>query len=67
MNLGSSDEGYIIKVLDQNSSGISAYFEWDGNAWQETSPSFSVFRLANIGLDFGISSNNLQAMMHLSY
>jgi flagellar capping protein FliD len=60
MNLGASDDGYVVKVLNQDSSGISAYFEWDGSSWQETTPTFSVFRLANIGLDFGISSNNLK-------
>ena len=60
MNLGSDDDGYIVKVLNQNSTGTSAYFEWDGTNWQETTPTFSVFRLANIGLDFGISSNNLK-------
>lgn len=59
MNLGSDDDGYIVKVLNQDSTGTSAYFEWDGASWQETTPTFSVFRLANIGLDFGISSNNL--------
>ena len=59
MNFDSSDEGYIIKVLNQEGTGNSAYFEWDGSTWQETSPTFSVFRLSNIGLDFGISSNNL--------
>jgi len=60
MNFGSGDDGYIVKVLNQNSSGTSAYFEWDGSAWQQTEPTYSVFRLANIGLDFGISSNNLK-------
>jgi len=59
MNLGSGDDGYIVKVLNQDSTGTSSYFEWDGTNWQETTPTFSVFRLANIGLDFGISSNNL--------
>ena len=60
MNFDSSDDGYIIKVLDQDGTGNTAYFEWDGSSWQETSPTFSVFRLSNIGLDFGISSNNLK-------
>jgi flagellar capping protein FliD len=59
MNLGASDDGYVVKVLNQDSTGNSAYFEWDGANWQEATPSFSVYRLANIGLDFGISSNNL--------
>ena len=59
MNLGISDDGCVVE-FSMSSSGISAYFEWDGSSWQETTPTFSVFRLANIGLDFGISSNNLK-------
>jgi flagellar capping protein FliD len=59
MNLDASDDGYVIKVLDQNATGQAAYFEWDGAAWQSTTPSFSTFRLASIGLDFGTSSNKL--------
>jgi flagellar capping protein FliD len=59
MNLGTSDDGYIVKVLNQDGAGVSAYFEWNGSDWQETTPTYSVYRLANIGLDFGISSNNL--------
>ena len=59
MNLDASDDGYIIKVLDQGSTGQPAYFEWDGSSWHSTTPSFSTFRLASIGLDFGTSSNKL--------
>jgi len=61
MNLDASDDGYVIKVLNQDSTSQSAYFEWDGDslAWQSTSPAFSTFRLASIGLDFGTSSNKL--------
>ena len=60
MNLGTADDGYVIKVLDQSGTGNPAYFEWDGSAWGEITPTYSVYRLANIGLDFGISSNNLK-------
>jgi len=60
MNLGTADDGYVIKVLNQNNTGTPAYFEWDGSAWAEITPTYSVFRLSNIGLDFGISSNNLK-------
>lgn len=61
MNLDASDDGYVIKVLNQDSSSQSAYFEWDGDSleWQTTTPTFSTFRLASIGLDFGTSSNKL--------
>ena len=60
LNLGSTDNGYVIKVLDDNSTGLSAYYEWDGSAWQTTNPTYSSFRLSNIGLDFGIGSDNIQ-------
>ncbi len=60
MSFGESDSGYIVKVLNQGETGKPAYFEWNGSTWVETSPTFSVFRLSNIGLDFGISSNNLK-------
>ena len=36
MNLDASDDGYIIKVLDQGSTGQPAYFEWDGSSWHST-------------------------------
>jgi flagellar capping protein FliD len=59
--LGSSNDGYVIKVLDQNSTGSSAYFKWNGtsSAWDSTEPTYSTFRLPDIGLDFGIGSDRL--------
>jgi flagellar capping protein FliD len=59
--LDSSNDGYVIKVLDQNSTGSSAYFKWNGttSAWDSTTPMFSTFRLPDIGLDFGIGSDRL--------
>jgi flagellar capping protein FliD len=61
MNLDASDDGYVIKVLNQDSTNQSAYFEWNGDAmqWEASTPRFSTFRLASIGLDFGTSSNKL--------
>ena len=61
LTLGSSNDGYVIKVLDQNSTGSSAYFKWNGttSAWDSTTPMFSTFRLPDIGLDFGIGSDRL--------
>jgi flagellar capping protein FliD len=61
LSLDSSNDGYIIKVLNQNSSGSIAYFKWDGSssAWQSTDPSYSTFRLPDIGLDFGTGSDRL--------
>jgi flagellar capping protein FliD len=62
LGLNSSDDGYIIKVLNQVPSGEVGYFEWDGasDSWSSTTPSFSTFRMTNIGLDFGIGSNTIK-------
>ncbi len=60
MNLDASNDGYVVKVLNQDSTDQNAYFEWDGAQWQAVSPNFSTYRLASIGLDFGIGSNNLK-------
>ncbi|HAE12006.1 MAG TPA: hypothetical protein DCG39_10235 [Opitutae bacterium] len=59
--LNSSNNGYTIKVLDQNSSGNPAYFKWNGTSlsWESTTPAYSSFRLPDIGLDFGIGSDRL--------
>jgi len=59
--LNSSNNGYTIKVLDQNSSGNPAYFKWNGTSlsWESTTPTYSSFRLPDIGLDFGIGSDRL--------
>ena len=60
LNLGASDDGYIIKVLDDNNSGQAAFYKWNGTDWELSSPTYSSFRLTNLGLDFGIGSDNLQ-------
>ena len=60
LNLSASDTGYVVKVLDDNSTGVQKYYEWNGSAWAESDPSFSAFRLSSIGLDFGIGSNRLK-------
>lgn len=62
LGLSTSDDGYIIKVLNQDPSGEVGYFEWDGtsSSWSSTTPSFSIFRMTNIGLDFGIGSNTIK-------
>lgn len=59
LGLDSSDDGYIIEVLNQDPDGGKSYFEWDGGAWSNTTPSFSTYRMTNIGLDFSIGSNNI--------
>ena len=60
LGLDASDDGYIIKVLKQEPDNEVAYFEWDGSSWNQTSPNFSTFRISNIGMDFGISSNKIE-------
>jgi len=60
LTLGSSDEGYLVKVLDQNGTGQKAYFSWDGSSWQSTTAAFSSLRLPDIGMDFGIGSDELK-------
>jgi flagellar capping protein FliD len=60
LGLSSSDEGYIIKVLNQEPVETVSYFEWNGSAWQSSEPLYSTFRMTNIGLDFGVGSNTIQ-------
>lgn len=60
LGLDNSDDGYVIKVLNQEPSGEVGYFEWDGSSWASTTPSFSIYRMTNIGLDFSVGSNNIK-------
>jgi len=60
LGLDSSDDGYVIKVLNQEPTNEVSYFEWDGSAWSNTTPSFSTYRITNIGLDFSVGSNNIK-------
>ena len=58
--LDASNDGYIIKVLNQDPTGGVSYFEWDGSTWSTITPSFSTYRMTNIGLDFSVGSNNIK-------
>ena len=69
LNFSSSNDGYIVKVLNHNGTGNPAYFEYTdtGNDstyatgdWSATDPTYSSFRLSNIGLDFGTGSDRIQ-------
>ena len=60
LGLDASDDGYVIKVLNQEPSGEVGYFEWDGSSWSSVTPSFSTYRMTNIGLDFSVGSNNIK-------
>ena len=61
LSLDSSNDGYIIKVLDQNSTGSTAYFKWNGSTldWEQTTAAYSTFRLPDAGLDFGVGFDRL--------
>jgi len=60
LGLDSSDDGYVVKVLNQSPDNQVSYFQWDGTSWQSTTPLFSTYRITNIGLDFGIGTNNIK-------
>ena len=62
LGLDASDDGYVIKVINQSPDDKVAYFEWNGSEWSSTKPFFSTFRMTNIGLDFGIGSNNIKVV-----
>ena len=64
LNFDSNNDGYIVKVLDDNNSGSPKYWKYEaaggGSAdWTETDPIYTSFRLSNIGLDFGIGSDRI--------
>jgi flagellar capping protein FliD len=64
LNFDSNNDGYIVKVLNDNASGTPKYWEYNaagGGAgdWTETDPAYSSFRLSSIGLDFGIGSDRI--------
>ena len=64
LNFDSNNDGYIVKVLDDNNSGSPKYWKYEaaggGSAdWTETDPVYTSFRLSNIGLDFGIGSDRI--------
>ena len=64
LNFDSNNDGYIVKVLNDNASGNPKYWEFTKGAggageWTQTDPTYSSFRLSNIGLDFGIGSDRI--------
>jgi flagellar capping protein FliD len=65
LNFDSNNDGYIVKVLNDNASGNPKYWTYSaaggGGAanWTETDPAYSSFRLSSIGLDFGIGSDRI--------
>ena len=67
LNFDSNNDGYVVKVLNDNGSGIPKYWlytdngnrPYDAAAWSETDPIYSSFRLSSIGLDFGVGSDRV--------
>ena len=66
LSLGASNNGYLVKVLNDTlidpSGNPQTYYKYNSSSgfWEETEPAFSSFRLSNIGLDFGVGSDNIK-------
>ena len=67
LSLGASNNGYLVKVLNDSmldsSGNPQTYYKYNSSTgfWEETEPAFSSFRLSDIGLDFGVGSDNLKS------
>lgn len=67
LSLGASNNGYLVKVLNDtlvdSSGNPQAYYKYNSSSglWEKTEPAFSSFRLSDIGLDFGVGSDNLKS------
>ena len=66
LSLGASNNGYLVKVLNDSlldaTGNPQTYYKYNSSTgfWEETEPAFSSFRLSDIGLDFGVGSDNLK-------
>ena len=66
LSLGASNNGYLVKVLNDtlldSSGNPQTYYKYNSTTgfWEEAEPAFSSFRLSDIGLDFGVGSDNLK-------
>ena len=66
LSLGASNNGYLVKVLSDtmldSSGNPQTYYKYNSSSglWEEADPAFSSFRLSDIGLDFGVGSDNLK-------
>ncbi len=66
LSLGASNNGYLVKVLNDtmldSSGNPQTYYKYNSSSglWEEAEPAFSAFRLSDIGLDFGVGSDNLK-------
>ena len=67
LSLSASNNGYLVKVLNDSfidsTGNPQTYYKYNGSTglWEETEPAFSSFRLSDIGLDFGVGSDNLKS------
>jgi flagellar capping protein FliD len=66
LSLDASNNGYLVKVLSDtmvdSSGNPQTYYKYNSSSglWEEADPAFSSFRLSDIGLDFGVGSDNLK-------
>ena len=66
LSLNSSSNGYLVRVLSDNlldsDGNEQTYYRFNGSSgdWELTDPTFSSFRLSDIGLDFGVGSDNIK-------
>jgi flagellar capping protein FliD len=66
LSLGASNNGYLVKVLNDsllNATGNpQKYYKFNSGTgnWENATPAYSSFRLSDIGLDFGVGSDNLK-------
>ena len=66
LSLGASNNGFLVKVLNDtllNATGNpQKYYKFNSGTgnWENATPAYSSFRLSDIGLDFGVGSDNLK-------
>jgi flagellar capping protein FliD len=66
LSLGATNNGYLVKVLndtlDDTAGNPQTYYKYNATSglWEKADPAFSAFRLSDIGLDFGVGSDNLK-------
>ena len=65
LSLGATNNGYLVKVLNDTLTDLQGnpqtYYQYNASSglWEKAEPAFSAFRLSDIGLDFGVGSDNL--------
>lgn len=65
LSLNASNDGYLVRAVNDSNTNASGepqlYYKYDhaSTSWVNASPAYSSFRMADIGLDFGIGSDRL--------